>query len=252
MIAPRAILFDLGGTLVESDEASPGTRLARALGDPARAAAIDALVLRRTFAGPEELAARLAVEFGLPREPHEEVAAVWADAARPAHALDGAATCLAALRPAGARVGIVANVWTPAVLGVRAGWASLFAASDGWFASSELGHAKPSVALLQAALDALEVKPGAALVVGDDFAEDVTPAIALGASVVWLRPDAAASDPNVVTVDPHAAPFPVPADVVPAGAVVARSLGDVRRVALTWLWAGRADGARVLTRPLAV
>lgn len=252
MTARRAVLFDLGGTLVESDATSPGARLAAALGDPERAAAIDALVLRRTFTGPEELAAHLAAELGLPREPREEVAAVWAESVRPAVAFEGAATCLGALRATGASLAVVANAWTPAVLGARTGCAAFLAPDDGWFASCELGQAKPGVALLQAALEALEVKPAAVLVVGDDLAEDVTPAIALGASAVWLRRAVAASAPGVVTVDPHAAPVPVPADVVPTGAVVARSLGDVRRIALTWLWAGRAEGARVLTRPLAV
>jgi FMN phosphatase YigB (HAD superfamily) len=149
----------------------------------------------------------------------------------------------------GTSVGVVANLWTPALAAVRAGCPALAAGVDGWFASCEQGHVQPGAALLTAALTAFDVKPANALLVGGDVTQQLVPAVALGMSAVWLRPDDAQG--GVVPVDPHGAPLPVPADVVPEGAAVARSLSEVRRIALTWLWAARG-GRAGLTAPLAV
>lgn len=249
MTPRRAVLFDAGGTLVEPRPEEPGDRLARALGDPAYAPTIQDLVLRNVFASPADLASRLRAALDLAHDPQALVTEAWNDAHAPWVVSPGAVTCVAAVHAAGAQVAIVSNMWTPGLAALRRDGAEIAAHVDGWFVSSEEGAVKPSAALFQRALAALDVRPRDALMIGNDHAADVVPAIALGMSAVWLRRDEPRG--GVVTVDPHAAPFPVPADVVPEGAVVARSLSDVRRIALTWLWAARADRS-ALTAPVRV
>jgi FMN hydrolase / 5-amino-6-(5-phospho-D-ribitylamino)uracil phosphatase len=251
-MTPRAVLFDLGGTLVEAPPAPPGTRLAAALGladAPAQAHVITALVHRTVFPSPAALAERLRSELGLADDPTAAVAAVWEAEERAAKALHGAATCVAAVHAVGAKIAIVANVWSPGAAALRGISSAISPLIDHAHLSCETGSVKPSAAAFHGALDALGVKPADAIVVGDDLAEDVEPALALGMSAVWLRRDAA--DPGgVVTVDPHAAPVPIPVAVVPEGARVARTLFEVRRIVLTWLWAAR--GPHALTAPVAV
>jgi beta-phosphoglucomutase-like phosphatase (HAD superfamily) len=133
--------------------------------------------------------------------------------------------------------------------GFRIACPTLVPLIETWTLSCEHGSTKPSPKIFGAALDALGVAPAQVLMVGDSLEHDVVPALALGVSAVWLRRNEA-SAAQVVAVDPHGAPFATAADAVPEGAVVARTLSDVRRIALTWLWSARPPHG--LTLPLAI
>ncbi len=247
MTRPRAVLFGLGGTLVAAAP-DPCPALAERLGLVGeRAERLAALVLGATFDDAAALAARLRTELGLGPEGAAAIAAAWAaQGAEPAVVAD-AATCVGAVHATGTRVAVVADAWTPFADAARAACVPFATAIDRWFLSSEVGAMRADGALLAAALAALEVAPADALVIGDSLALDVTPALALGASAVWLRPEAGGIGP--VAVDPHGVRAPADAPIVPASAAVARTHGDVRRIALTWLWAVRG-GRFDLTAPL--
>jgi putative hydrolase of the HAD superfamily len=251
MSTPKAVVFDVGGTLVEPLGTDLVAALARTLGlDDAATHVLRMLLARNVFPSPAALAERVRAELGVLDDPREAVAAYWqAAATRPVPRAD-AATCVAAVRAAGARVGIIGTLATPEAEAFRRACSALVPLVDAWQLSCETGSAKPSAAAFSAVLDALGVTPARALVVGDDLAEDVEPALALGMSAIWLRP-AAPEPASPVTVDPHGAPVPVPAVVVPESAVVARNFMVVRRLALTWLWAARGERSG-LTAPLAV
>ena len=251
MSAPKAILFDVGGTLVEPFAEDPIASLARALGlDDGRTAALRTLVLRNVFPSPALLAERVRGELGLDRDPSDAVTTYWHEAATLPAPRPDAITCIAAVRAAGAKIAILGTVATPQAEAFRRACSALAPLVDDWHLSCDTGTAKPSAAAFTAVLDALGVTPAHALVVGDDLGEDIEPALALGMSAIWLRPSAA--EPVIpVPVDPHAAPVPAPAVVLPESASVAGSFIIVRRMALTWLWSGRG-GQHGLTAPLAV
>jgi FMN phosphatase YigB (HAD superfamily) len=250
MIPVRAVLFDVGGTLAEMPEVAFDRRIATALGlDATQAALVSTLVLRSVFTSAHALAERLQAELGLPDESTSVVRELWEAERTGLLEIPDATTCVAAIASAGAKVGILANLSSPGVEGFRIACPGIVSWIDTWGISCERGSTKPSAAAFQGVLDALGVAPAATLMVGDSLERDVAPALALGMSAVWLR-RAEAAPARVVAVDPHAASFPVPAEVVPEGAVVARTLSDVRRIALTWLWAGR--GPHGLTAPLAL
>ncbi len=250
MRAPRVVLFDVGGTLIDGPALDLGRRIATALGLGAEPAdVVSRLVLRGRFTSAHDLAERLQRELGLADEPTALVRELW-DAARDDLAeVTFAETCIAALSTAGAKIGIVADLSSPAVEGFRIACPGIVSWIEAWTLSCEHGHTKPSPTIFQAALDTLGVAPAHALMVGDSLEDDVAPALALGMSAVWLRRAEAGPAP-AVPVDPHTPPSPASAAIVPKGALVARTLSDVRRIGLTWLWADRERHG--LTVPLGV
>ena len=249
----RAVFFDVGETLVERPTIGPGRRLAEALGlrsDAART--ITRLIFRTVFDSPAALAARLRAELALAEDPTAAVAEIWnAHSSEPVE-IAGASSCVAAIAAAGARIGVISNIWGPYAAGFRRACPAIVPLVETWHLSYEHGTTKPDAALFHAGLAALEVAPVDALMVGDSLEKDIVPALALGMGAVWLRRDPP-RDPGelgVVAVEPDRGAPPDPAaDAAPEGAQVARNLADVRRMALTWLWAGRALG-RSLTVPL--
>lgn len=247
MSRPRAVLFGLGGTLV-ARPVDPAMAIAERLGlDVEAARRIGVVVNGATFDAPSALAGRLRDELGLTEDPLAAVTAVWTAASSEPAVLAHAGTCVGALHAAGARTGVVADAWTPFADAARTACVPFAPAIDRWFLSSEAAAFQADGSLLAAALGALEIAPGDVLVVGDDLERDLKPALALGAAAVWLRPDAGGS--GAIPVDPHGAASSPDAVIVPESAVVARTLMQARRAALTWLWGTR--GGRVdLTAPL--
>jgi FMN phosphatase YigB (HAD superfamily) len=239
MRAVRAVIFDVGGTLVEMPEIDFDQRIARALGlDATQAAHVTNLVLRNVFTSAHALAERLQAELGLGGEPTRVVRELW-DAEREGMLeIADASTCVAAISSAGAKVGVLANLSSPGAEGFRIASPRTVSWIEAFALSCERGSAKPSAAAFHTILGMLGVTPAAALMVGDSLERDVVPALALGLSAVWLR-RGEVDGTRVVAVDPHAAP---------GGVIVARTLSDVRRIALTWLWAGR--GRHGLAAPL--
>jgi len=234
MIRKRAILFDVGETLVERPDVGPGRRIADALGLDANAArAITKLVFRTKIAAPAELAALLREQFGLTVDPTPAVAAIWDAQLEEPREIPGATACLRAVHHAGAKIGIVSNIWAPYAAGFRRVCADIVPLVESWQLSFEVGTAKPDQTLLQNALATLEVAPEHATMVGDSLEKDVVPALALGMGAVWLKRD----------------PDALPDVPVPAGCRVARDLGEVRRILLTGLWSARGAAA-ALTGPL--
>lgn len=235
MTPKRAVLFDVGGTLVDEPEVDLGARIATALGvGGGQAEAVSDLVLRNVFSAAG-LAERLRGDLGLSDEPMAVVRELWDAARADLIEVPFAETCLAALATAGAKIGVLANLSSAVAEGFRIACPTLIPLIETWTLSCEHGSTKPSPAIYGAALDALGVAPAQVLMVGDSREHDVVPALALGMSAVWLRRN------EGVAAD---------ADAVPTGAIVARTLSDVRRIALTWLWSERAGHG--LTLPLAI
>ena len=187
MTIPRAVLFDIGDTLVERPTVGPGKRIAEALGlAPASARAITRIVFRERFEDPRSLAVRLRDELSLPDVPESEVAAIWrAQIAEPIE-VTGASACVGRVRAADARIGIGSNIWHPYAQGFRRACPTVPPLVDAWQLSYRTGTPKPDPAMFVAALRALDVLPADAVMIGDDLDKDVRPALALGMRAVWM------------------------------------------------------------------
>ena len=195
MTTPKAVLFDIGDTLVERPTVGPGRRIADALGlDRDAARAITRIVFREPFESPRALAERLRRELALARLPEDEVGAIWRAQETEPVEVAGAGACVTRARAAGARVGLVSNIWEPYATGFRRAAPSIPPLVDVWQLSYRTGTPKPDPAMFIAALDALGVTVAEAVMVGDDLDKDVAPALALGMRAVWMergRADAA-------------------------------------------------------------
>lgn len=101
---------------------------------------------------------------------------------------------LQGLRALGLRIGIVTNQpMTAAVLVPHLDEAGLLAHIDTVVTAADVGYRKPHPSVFLAALEALEVAPSQAIMVGDSFVNDVIPAMQLGMTAV-LKAGAASED----------------------------------------------------------
>jgi len=223
----RVVFFDIGDTLVRRPTVGPGRRIAEALGLPGDAArAITRLVFCEPFTSPAPLAERLRREFRLGEGIEAPIAAIWrAQEVEPIE-IPGATACVAGARGAGARIGVVSNIWAPYESGFRRACPAIVPLVDSWHLSYRVGAAKPDPALFRAALSTAAVPAARAVMVGDSLEKDVRPALALGMTAVWILPEAGVTEGSPVAASP-ASP--------PAGCVVARGLAEAHDIILAVL-----------------
>ena len=217
----RTVFFDIGDTLVHRPTIGPGKRLARELGltrEDGRA--ITQLVFRERFASSDALAARLQSLFPtLDQGAVPIVQSVWRAQEEEPVEMPGATACIAAVADAGARIGVISNIWAPYAAGFRRACPDIVPRLQSWHLSYEVGIAKPDVDLYRTALAATGVRPEDAIMVGDSVEKDVVPALALGMGAIWVPGPLAGAPPRAL------------AD----GAVAARDLAEVQRLLLAAL-----------------
>ena len=216
MSAPRAVIFDLGGTLVhwpDWEEAAPAKwsfaydAVALAGGDrawPERASFITAMrdaekahwerVDREHWSGPptglvSDGFRRLGVEVSEP-----ELLATLDGYAR---AVEGWSTAfpdsrdtLVALRERGYRLGLLSNTWWAAE------WHNADIATHGLAElldevvyTSDLPHSKPHPSVFAEIAKRLDVEPAECVMIGDRQIDDVSGAKAVGMRGIWRRND---------------------------------------------------------------
>jgi HAD superfamily hydrolase (TIGR01509 family) len=215
----RAVLFDIGDTLVRRPAIGPGRRIADALGlSPDAARTITRLVFRERIESPRALAERLRDALGLADDIEAAVATIWRAQEREPIEVPGATACVAAARAAGARIAIVSNIWHPYACGFRAACPAIVPLVDSWHLSYQAGVAKPDPALFTAALAAVGARPDDAVMVGDSPDKDIVPAAGLGLRTVWVPADSDARSASA-----------------PAGCAVARDLEHARALVLAAL-----------------
>ncbi len=132
-----------------------------------------------------EVFKRLATEFMLPR-PLEEALLEDFDANLGKHACpyDGAFEVLSSLKQRGIKLGVVTNGRDAFQRSKLEGMGATKLV-DSIVTSGGFGAKKPDPRIFAACLNELQVAPQSAAFVGDDFASDMEPAIALGMIAVW-------------------------------------------------------------------
>ncbi len=218
MTAIRAVVFDLGGTLVDFPERGAQDSLwgasfehlsgtlpeAAAVVQAGREAYVRAMeeaeaehwrrVVEEWWSGPSDSLVRGGFRrMGL--EPRDEEVAAALDGY--AAAVEGwsvpfpdARETLALLREGGLRLGLLSNTW----------WASawhdadlaahgLTGLLDAVLYTSDLPRSKPHPSVFLEAASRLGVRPGECAMVGDNMAADVAGALEAGMRAVWKRND---------------------------------------------------------------
>ena len=107
---------------------------------------------------------------------------------------DDVVGCLATLRAAGYRLGVIAN--QPSQVRGAMARDGLVSSFEVWGVSDDLGLHKPDPALFVHALETAGVEPGRAVMVGDRLDYDVLPAKAAGMRTVWVLRGEAPDEPS--------------------------------------------------------
>lgn len=233
MTTLRAVIFDLGGTLMDPDleggaEAYWNRCWDRLVGTAPEEAAPTG-VSREAFVGamaaaeadhwrrvnedlwsgpPEGLVGDGLGRLGVPPERGTVVAVLRACA----RAMDGWAVAfpdaegtLSELADAGYRLGLLSNMWWAAEwcqADLRKRGLARFL--DASVYTSEMPRSKPHPSVFLEVSSRLDVEPGRCVMVGDRMRDDVQGAQGVGMRAVWVRNDN---------------PYPVPAAVVPDAAI---------------------------------
>jgi FMN phosphatase YigB (HAD superfamily) len=212
----KAVIFDLGGTLVEMREGFTAEGvLARAAPAAIRllpaeqAAQLDAtsvgVAVRRAYLDLEEAACTgdrspVPGELVVTRAMASLGVAVDAEMARAMLAalylserdtnrlLPFAAEALHAVAGMGLRLGIISNRMHGGTMMLDdLGYFGISHLFSGMVASCDVGQMKPHPAIFLRALDELGVTPEEAVMVGDDLRADIDGALAVGMRAIWVR-----------------------------------------------------------------
>ena len=224
MTAVRAVIFDLGGTLMEWREGltiegvwSRVAPRAIQLLPPAEAAKVTPLALvtavRRAYLDLEDAAAvsdprpmpgHLCVQQGLAGlgvEVADDVAAallvaLYVSERETTHLLPHAVETLDALHQRGLRLGIISNRMHGGTLLLDdMAYFGISHYFDSMVTSCEVGQMKPHPRLFTQSLSELGVEAAEAVMVGDDLRADIGGALAAGMHAVWIRRPKERTDP---------------------------------------------------------
>ena len=187
-----AVLFDIGSTLVQGPDISPVTAVARllGLGDREKSRVAD-IIMCRDFDHPGQLCRCLEEALPAGGFPEDVIHRVWSEQETAPGEIPGATGAVRRVKAAGFKVGLISDIWAPYYRGFLAACPELASMVDFAGLSFREGLRKPSIPLLERAVQALGVEPGQTWMVGDTYANDLAPAIQLGMRTVWVlsRPE---------------------------------------------------------------
>nr|VFK67747.1 MAG: haloacid dehalogenase superfamily, subfamily IA, variant 3 with third motif having DD or ED/haloacid dehalogenase superfamily, subfamily IA, variant 1 with third motif having Dx(3-4)D or Dx(3-4)E [Candidatus Kentron sp. UNK]VFK73079.1 MAG: haloacid dehalogenase superfamily, subfamily IA, variant 3 with third motif having DD or ED/haloacid dehalogenase superfamily, subfamily IA, variant 1 with third motif having Dx(3-4)D or Dx(3-4)E [Candidatus Kentron sp. UNK] len=195
------IFFDIGSTLMDGPPQGPAKRLAALLGLPEEMRRpLDDFLLKTSLEGPRALADYLISRCNVdPDSAMEASDTLWKAQIRESRVIPGARESLQRLRSAGIPYGFISNIWPP----FHQGFQRLFREEirdRPCFLSFELGLRKPDTALYRAALSALSLSPEETLMVGDTYANDMAPVMAMGMKTIWVLRRPEKEHPDLVRV----------------------------------------------------
>ena len=188
----RAVLFDLGATLVTGPSSAPAAQVARMLDLPAgEERRVAEVLLCRNYPGPAEVCCALAglVPGGQVRE--EEVCHLWVDQESAAVEIPGATEAVVRAKELGYAVGLVSDIWAPYYRAFLHACPEIASRVDFAALSFRVGKRKPAPQIFLAALEGLGVDSCHAIMVGDTYDRDILPAKKLGLRTIWVlcRPE---------------------------------------------------------------
>lgn len=188
----RAVLFDIGSTLVSGPDLSPSKYLARLLGLPAEEyGRVSDIIMRREFSCGEDLCAGLASLVTVGEPEAKEINRLWLEQETAAEQIPGATLAVARAIEQGFKVGLVSDIWAPYYRAFTRVCPEIASQAECAVLSFREGVRKPSVELVRRALAALDADPARSVMVGDTYENDLQPAMELGLKTVWVlcRPE---------------------------------------------------------------
>lgn len=205
------VFFDIGGTLMEGPNLSPGRRFVMELGlEPGSGEKINDFIFTCNCEDVPSLAALFYERFpGLSPAALQKIAGVWESQLDDGYVLDGSFTLLEKLEKAGVRLGIISNIWKPYFICFERLFSKYMHLFDVVALSFQAGAAKPDPMIFREALAmAGEPDPGSACMVGDSYFHDVAPSLEAGMKPVWILQNPRRESPFVQDVESGRIPPP--------------------------------------------
>ena len=205
----RAVIFDIGATLVTGPPVAPNKVIAELLRE-VTAAEVASVIMTQPFESAEHVCAGLKKSLGVQIDARSRlgIELLWETQSRAPVGIRGACETVLELKKRGLKIGLLSDIWTPYYRGVERELPEIIDAADSIVLSYLTGHRKPEPANFRTALDELGAEPQETVMVGDTYEHDIRPAIELGMRTIWIlaRPDREAE--SIVRVGTGQAPEP--------------------------------------------
>ncbi|NMB40792.1 MAG: HAD hydrolase-like protein [Firmicutes bacterium] len=183
----KAILFDIGSTLVMGPRYSPNKKITEILGLPdAQSPEIAKIIMRTKFANVDEVCYELNKSYGMNHAKSQKIKDLWLEQERGVEEIPGATETVLFFKGLGFKVGLISDIWVPYFNSFKHACPKIVANADCLTLSFVEGIKKPSTELVNRALNCLNEKPENTIMVGDTYTEDMSPAIQLGLKTVWV------------------------------------------------------------------
>ncbi len=187
----KAVIFDIGATLVTGPPVAPNKVIAGLLGN-ATAAEVASVIMTMPLESAEHTCKVLASAFGeLSDEARKGIMALWSSQAVAAREIEGASQAVIEIKKLGLSIGLLSDIWTPYYASIERALPEVMQAADAVALSFRTGRRKPDNANFLRVLSDLAVEAHEAVMVGDTYEHDIRPAIEIGMHTVWViaRPD---------------------------------------------------------------
>ncbi|GBF35646.1 2-haloalkanoic acid dehalogenase [Desulfocucumis palustris] len=191
-MSEKAVLFDIGSTLIAGPDISPAKHISRLLGLPDREKGrVADLLMCTDFTCHRHVCRELAGKFTVPDDLEKHMESLWREQEISAGEIAGASRAVGWVKSLGFKVGLVSDIWAPYHRAFLRACPEAAAMVDYAALSFREGIKKPCREIFLRALDGLGVSPENAWMVGDTYENDLAPAMRLGIKTVWVlcRPE---------------------------------------------------------------
>lgn len=186
-MADKAVLFDIGATLINGPSSSPTKQICQMLDlSNSQRNLIAELIMCHDFKDSSELAQKLSSIFPLPLGFGKDLATLWLEQFDSAKEVKGASFLIDKLKKNGFKIGLVSDIWHPYHQAFLKACPEIVPNVDVQILSFREGIRKPSLKLYKKALEKLEVSPQNTWMVGDTYLNDLKPCLSLGIKTAWV------------------------------------------------------------------
>ncbi len=182
----KAVVFDIGATLVTGPPVAPNKVIARYF-PGASAAVIASVIMTCNLDSVHDCLGRLESHFGKPSdEAVKAISELWDSQKNCASEIESATEIVMALKERGIKIGLLSDIWRPYYESVELAIPKIVAAADAIVLSCRTGARKPSHKNFHRVAEELGVEYQDLVMVGDTYTHDILPALELGMRAVWV------------------------------------------------------------------
>ena len=187
----KAVIFDIGATLVTGPPVAPNKVIAKLL-DGVTPAEVSSIIMTTELNSAEHACEVLENRFGkIADNSICEICNLWESQCIAASEITGAIESVKALKNAGYKIGLLSDIWNPYYASVETAIPDIISLADSIVLSCRAGARKPCADNFNQVLTELNVTYSEAVMVGDTYSHDILPAIGLGMKTIWVlaRPE---------------------------------------------------------------